>query len=546
MAIQVVCNCGARYSVNESLAGKRCKCQKCQGVILVPAAGAQVARIPVQCSNCGKSFLVTAAMAGRQGQCNQCGGVLNVPGGAAAPANDPAAANLNIASGNLASYNVPPWGAPQFGGMASDALSNPLSDPWSNPVGAMPAGGPMGAGYPQPYGQASAGMGAPGFGFGMAPQAAAGKRSNGKKLALIIGGSAGGVVLLLLIVVLVLTMRGGGGAVNPFPNAEPGSDEDRENLKARLVYYDGQFQRRNHGTVYDMCAEEGKQKWDQLAKEHFERLTESQKATCQGKTGRDFFVAVRKFTSGKTTAKLVVNEVTVNGDSGRLVYEYEGERLRYFQHARRMNGQWMFTTSSIGSSSPRTATALATPTQTPDAQAQTASPTQPAKNSPPSSNPNSPQPGANATPSSNVNPSQALGPREQFDGFTLVIPPPWKRVPPDREGTIMKLVCPVPAPKPKTSIMEVEIETQTTSTAMELAKQWAKESGNQLMKELPINVGGLVGVQVLITNRAETESPPYVAVFVLHGGKTYRFTLSGTTNGFDFYKLCSQVRWNEK
>jgi serine/threonine protein kinase len=75
----IVCSCGQKLAVPETLAGKKVRCPKCRNPVAVPAP--QVGVIPpleVACG-CGQRYRARADLAGKTVKCVRCGAPLAVP-----------------------------------------------------------------------------------------------------------------------------------------------------------------------------------------------------------------------------------------------------------------------------------------------------------------------------------------------------------------------------------------------------------------------------------------------------------------------------------
>ena len=89
MPIEVICRCGRKANVPDSLAGKRGKCRACGEPLEVPASPSIESAPPVegsstsdtielQCGACSRKFRVSDVAAGKQWRC-RCGEMVDVP-----------------------------------------------------------------------------------------------------------------------------------------------------------------------------------------------------------------------------------------------------------------------------------------------------------------------------------------------------------------------------------------------------------------------------------------------------------------------------------
>ncbi len=75
MAIELICECGAKLKAKPELAGKQVKCPTCAKTMTVPKP-AEVIRVSCQC---GKVFKANAKLAGKKMSCPSCGQPLSIP-----------------------------------------------------------------------------------------------------------------------------------------------------------------------------------------------------------------------------------------------------------------------------------------------------------------------------------------------------------------------------------------------------------------------------------------------------------------------------------
>lgn len=69
-------HCSHKIGVQEKHAGKKCKCQRCDSIVVVPRGSTIV---DFNCENCGRKITARQAHAGKKGKCPKCGHMFVVP-----------------------------------------------------------------------------------------------------------------------------------------------------------------------------------------------------------------------------------------------------------------------------------------------------------------------------------------------------------------------------------------------------------------------------------------------------------------------------------
>ena len=84
--------CGQHINVDDKFAGKKGKCPKCSGIVVVPGKSAAIA---FSCANCGHRIKVPESYAGKKGRCPKCKEAVVVPVAKEEPAAEPSAASIS-------------------------------------------------------------------------------------------------------------------------------------------------------------------------------------------------------------------------------------------------------------------------------------------------------------------------------------------------------------------------------------------------------------------------------------------------------------------